>query len=91
MTLRSIPKLSSQLIEQACKRSKKKAFHFSFSDLSSGQQYTLFYSTNTSHAWNELKEEGKAQKEGLSKQEGSRQNRAFLSPQSYYSGRATIP
>ena len=37
------------------------------------------------------KEEGKAQKEGLSKQEGSGQNRAFLSLQSYYSGRATIP
>ena len=58
MTLRSIPQWSSQLIEQACKRSKKKAFHFYFSDLSSGQQYTFFYSTNTSHAWNELKEEG---------------------------------
>ena len=50
--------MSSQLIEQACKRSKKKAFNFSFSDLSSGQKYTFFYSTNTSHAWNELKEEG---------------------------------
>lgn len=56
MTLRSIPPWSSPLIEQACKRSKKRLSIFL--DLSSGQQYTFFYSTNTSHAWNEFKEEG---------------------------------
>jgi len=56
MTLRTIPPWSNPLIEQACKRSKKKAFHFL--DLSSNQQYIFFYSTNTSHNWNEFKEEG---------------------------------
>jgi hypothetical protein len=56
MTLRTIPPWSSPLIEQACKRSKKRLSIFL--DLSSGQQYTFFYSTNTSHAWNEFKEEG---------------------------------
>jgi hypothetical protein len=56
MTLKTIPPWTSPLIEQACKRSKKKAFHFL--DLLFGQQYTFFYSTNTSHAWNKFKVEG---------------------------------